>query len=104
MTSSTGLQVPEGNKVLEINIFFLYKGTAARWLGPEHPNFILTMGDDRTDKDLFKALPPEAYTVKVGSAPHSRARYFLPGPAEVRHLPPRLHQAEMAPPLAPSTA
>ncbi|MGI4866405.1 MAG: trehalose-phosphatase [Janthinobacterium lividum] len=105
MTSNTGLQVLEGNKVLEIKPAGLHKGAAAaRWLGTEHPDFILAMGDDRTDEDLFEVLPPTAYTLKVGSAPRSLARYIIPGPAEVRQLLHRLHQADVVAPLVPASA
>ncbi|MBF9224051.1 bifunctional alpha,alpha-trehalose-phosphate synthase (UDP-forming)/trehalose-phosphatase [Hymenobacter ruricola] len=87
MTSNTDLQVLEGSKVIEIKNAGVNKGTAsARWVSTEQPDFILALGDDRTDEDTFGALPPEAYTVKVGRAPRSLARYSLTGPAEVRKL------------------
>jgi trehalose 6-phosphate synthase/phosphatase len=87
MTSNTGLQVLEADKVLEIKPADLHKGTAvARWLNAEHPDFILALGDDRTDEDTFAALPPSAYTVRVGRAPRSLARYSVPSPIEVRQL------------------
>jgi trehalose 6-phosphate synthase/phosphatase len=87
MTSNTDLQVLEGHKVLEIKSAALHKGTAAaRWLGPEHPEFVLALGDDQTDEDTFGALPPEAYTIKVGGAPRSLARYAVANVAEVRQL------------------
>jgi trehalose 6-phosphate synthase/phosphatase len=81
------LQVLEGHKVLEIKSAALHKGTAAaRWLGPEQPGFILAIGDDQTDEDTFATLSPTAYTVKVGSAPRSLARYAVASVAEVRQL------------------
>jgi trehalose 6-phosphate synthase/phosphatase len=87
MTSNTDLQVLEGHKVLEIKSAALNKGTAtARWLGPEPSEFILALGDDQTDEDTFAALPPAAYTVKVGRAPRSLARYAVASVAEVRQL------------------
>jgi trehalose 6-phosphate synthase/phosphatase len=87
MTSNTDLQVLEGHKVLEIKSAALHKGTAAaRWLAPEPPEFVLALGDDQTDEDTFAALPPEAYTVKVGNAPRSLARFAVPGVPEVRQL------------------
>jgi trehalose 6-phosphate synthase/phosphatase len=87
MTSNTDLQVLEGHKVLEIKSAALHKGTAAaRWLGPEQPDFVLALGDDQTDEDTFGALPPEAYTIKVGGAPRSLARYTVANVAEVRQL------------------
>jgi trehalose 6-phosphate synthase/phosphatase len=78
ITSNTDLQVLEGNKVIEIKAAGINKGTAAaRWLSTNPPEFILAIGDDRTDEDTFGALPPEAYTVKVAGAcqkTRSRAR------------------------------
>ncbi|ALW86911.1 trehalose-6-phosphate synthase [Hymenobacter sedentarius] len=87
ITSNTDLQVLEGNKVIEIKTAGINKGTAAsRWLSSDPPEFTLAIGDDRTDEDTFGALPPEAYTVKVGGAPRSLARYSIASPADVRTL------------------
>ncbi|SNS01215.1 bifunctional alpha,alpha-trehalose-phosphate synthase (UDP-forming)/trehalose-phosphatase [Hymenobacter mucosus] len=87
ITTNTDLQVLEGNKVLEVKPSGLNKGTAAQqWLGATPPDFILAIGDDRTDEDTFRALPPEAYTIKVGSTPRSFARYCVSSVAEVRQL------------------
>jgi trehalose 6-phosphate synthase/phosphatase len=87
MTANTDLQVMEGNKVLEIKNSGINKGTAAaRWLARYPADFILALGDDRTDEDTFRALPPEAYTVKVGSTGRSLARFNIGSPAEVRQL------------------
>jgi trehalose 6-phosphate synthase/phosphatase len=47
---------------------------------------VLAIGDDRTDEDTFGAMPPEAYTVKVGGSPRSRARYSIASSAEIRQL------------------
>ncbi len=87
ITANTDLQVLEGNKVLEIKNAGINKGTAAlRWLGQQGPGFLLALGDNRTDEDTFRALPPEAYTVRVGSALHSAARFHLASPTDVHHL------------------
>ena len=87
ITSNTDLQVLEGNMVLEIKNAGINKGTAAtRWLSQYNPGFTLALGDDRTDEDTFRALPPEAFTVRVGSAPHSSARFHVASPTEVRQL------------------
>jgi len=91
MTGNSDLQVLEGNKVLEIKTAGINKGTAAaRWLGPDALGFILAIGDDRTDEDTFAAMPEGAYTVKVGVAPRSHARYSVNSPADVRRLLQRL--------------
>jgi trehalose 6-phosphate synthase/phosphatase len=46
---------------------------------------ILAIGDDRTDEDLFAALPAHALTVRVGQGA-TRARYRVDGPQAVREL------------------
>jgi len=87
MASNTDLQVLEGNKVIEIKNAGINKGTAAaRWLGQYEPTFTLAIGDDRTDEDTFGAMPPEAYTVKVGTGARSRARFHVRSTTEVRQL------------------
>jgi len=61
-----GLKAYNGSKILEIKSASINKGIAvAGWL-KKSTDFILAMGDDYTDEDMFRALPPEAYTVKVG--------------------------------------
>jgi len=87
MTSNTDLQVLEGNKVIEIKNAGINKGTAAaRWVAAVQPDFILAIGDDRTDEDTFGAMPPEAYTIKVGNVPRSLARYHVVAEPDVRKL------------------
>ena len=87
MTANTELQVMEGNKVLEIKAAGINKGNAAaRWLAKYPADFILALGDDRTDEDTFRALPAEAYTVRVGTDARSLARFHIAGPVEVRQL------------------
>ncbi len=72
---------------LKIKNAGINKGTAAaRWLTEYAPDFILAIGDDRTDEDTFGAMPSEAYTIKVGSAPRSLARFHVRGTKEVRQL------------------
>ncbi|MBW3127822.1 bifunctional alpha,alpha-trehalose-phosphate synthase (UDP-forming)/trehalose-phosphatase [Hymenobacter profundi] len=96
MTSNTDLHVLEGKKVLEIKNAGIHKGTAAaQWLGPKPPPFVLALGDDRTDEDTFAALPPEAYTLKVGPTPRSLARYAVANVATVRQLLGSLLQPEV---------
>ncbi len=87
MTANTDLQVLEGNKVVEIKNAGINKGTAAaRWLAQYQPAFTLALGDDRTDEDTFRAMPDEAYTVRVGTGVRSLARFNLASPTEVRQL------------------
>jgi trehalose 6-phosphate synthase/phosphatase len=39
-------------------------------------DFIMAIGDDTTDEDMFKALPETAYTIKIGKMSQV-ARYNL---------------------------
>ncbi|MBB6500586.1 bifunctional alpha,alpha-trehalose-phosphate synthase (UDP-forming)/trehalose-phosphatase [Pedobacter cryoconitis] len=81
-----GLQMMPGNKVIEFKNIEVNKGKATlAWLYGSHPDFIIAFGDDHTDEDIFKALDPKAYTIKVGSN-ISAARYYLRNFEEVREF------------------
>ncbi|MBC9933309.1 bifunctional alpha,alpha-trehalose-phosphate synthase (UDP-forming)/trehalose-phosphatase [Chitinophaga qingshengii] len=85
-TVEKGLQVLPGDKVIEVKNIEINKGKAAlSWLNHKKYDFIMAMGDDVTDEDIFKALPPKAITIKVGSQV-SAAQYYLRSHHEVRHL------------------
>lgn len=85
-TRNIDVQVLEGDKVLEVRTTSVTKGTAAlEWLRALRPDFVLAIGDDWTDEDLFQVLPRTAYSVKVGLAP-TNAKYHLGTHAAVRRL------------------
>lgn len=72
------LQIMKGNKVIEIKSSDYNKGIEAqRLMQQDNYDFIMAIGDDVTDEDMFHALPPEAITIKVGEFSDS-ARYFIP--------------------------
>ncbi len=86
MANELNLDVLEGDMVLEVRNVGINKGRAAlRLLSRKGWDFILAVGDDRTDEDLFSALPDSAYSIKVGVGP-TRARYNLDNVAAVRSL------------------
>ncbi|MDD2473497.1 MULTISPECIES: bifunctional alpha,alpha-trehalose-phosphate synthase (UDP-forming)/trehalose-phosphatase [unclassified Methanoculleus] len=77
LTSNLDVGVMEGSKVIEIKNNVVNKGRAAlTWVSRRAWDFVLAVGDDRTDEDLFAVMPPGAYSIKVGLAP-SRARFNL---------------------------
>ncbi len=81
-----GLAMMDGNKVLEVKAADVDKGRAAhRWMCREDLDFIIAIGDDRTDEDVFHAAPDGAWTIKVGSGP-TRARNSVRGVPDVRSL------------------
>ncbi len=80
------LQIIEGNKVIEIKHAGINKGRAAqRWLAKKNWDFILAIGDDWTDEDLFGVLPKSAYSIKIGLTV-SQAKYRLQSYQNVRIL------------------
>jgi trehalose 6-phosphate synthase/phosphatase len=73
----TDVEVFQGNKILEFKPRFITKGaTVKQKLSEGAYDFILAIGDDYTDEDMFAALPVGAYTIKVGIG-SSIARYHL---------------------------
>ncbi len=86
LVRNTPLQIIDGNKVIEVRISGVDKGSVARqFLNGESYDFILAVGDDKTDEDMFKALSDEAVTVKIGPG-HTVAQYNLSNQLEVIHL------------------
>jgi trehalose 6-phosphate synthase/phosphatase len=84
LVSDRGLQILQGNKVIEVKNAEINKGKAvASWILEHQPDMMIAIGDDHTDEDIFKALPEEAVTIKVGSN-ISAAKYFLTDYREVR--------------------
>lgn len=80
------LQVIDGNKVIEVRLSGVDKGTAAKKLLEDKSyDFVLAIGDDKTDEDMFKALAERAVTVKVGSG-HTAAQYNIPSQQQVIQL------------------
>ncbi len=85
-TRNIDVQVFEGNKVIEIRNAGVNKGSAGlEWLSGMAAGFILGVGDDSTDEDLFRALPPTAISVRVGVA-KTAARYYLGNHIAVRRM------------------
>jgi len=71
------LQIMRGNKIVEVKHPNFTKGSEAnRLLKKKSYDFILAMGDDITDEDMFFSLPESAITVKIGTF-SEYARYNL---------------------------
>ncbi len=80
------LSVLRGSKVVEVRASAANKGAAAgRWLGRGPYDLVLAAGDDTTDEDLFAALPPSAWSIRVGLG-ETRARFSVVDVAELRRL------------------
>lgn len=77
LLQNTMLQVIDGNKVVEVRMSGFDKGVIAlRMVNDSSPDFVLCMGDDTTDEDMFKALGERAYSIKVSNAP-TAAQYMV---------------------------
>ncbi len=86
ITANMDVQVMQGNKVIEIRNSGINKGSLASLLISEDVyDFILAIGDDLTDEDMFQALPEEAYSIKVGIKT-SHSKYNLQNFTEVTRL------------------
>ncbi len=84
LASSKGLQVLEGDKVVEVKNMEVNKGiTAFRFVSKQPDDIHLAIGDDWTDEDTFAVMPPDSITIKVGHAA-SKAKYHLDTVVEVR--------------------
>lgn len=85
-TQKLNLQVLECNKVIEVKNSAINKGKAAlHWINKEKWDFILCIGDDWTDEDVYMVLTPGAYSMRVGMMP-SKAQFNLEGLDDVINL------------------
>ena len=85
LLAGTELAVIHGNKVVEVRYAWANKGEVAAHLAASYrrKSFVMAVGDDRTDENLFGSLPRSAWTIRVGTG-STTARFRLPGPREVR--------------------
>jgi trehalose 6-phosphate synthase/phosphatase len=85
-TAGADVQVLQGSKVIEVRNAGVSKGLAGlHWVEKTARDCIIAVGDDWTDEELFKALPPSAWTIRVGVTP-SNARYNVRDHADVLNL------------------
>jgi trehalose 6-phosphate synthase/phosphatase len=96
LLSNQPVEILAGHKIVEIRPFGIHKGRIVPPLSPERlaRTAILAMGDDRTDEDLFSAVPAGAITIKVGPGP-TQARFRLDGVPAARSLLQSLVEAEV---------
>ncbi len=78
------LKIDQSNMILEIRLKAISKGQPALEYSKQS-DFILAIGDDRTDEDMFEALPSNAWTIKVGPG-YTSARFRLKNVDEVHTL------------------
>lgn len=86
LLDGTGIAAHYGNKIIEVKPKVVNKGVAVRKLLADNPaDFIMCIGDDYTDEDMFQALPGDAYTMRVGLG-RTNAHFRLPAISSVLNL------------------
>ena len=81
-----GLSLMDMDKAIEITNSQINKGTAvSEIISNKNYDFILCIGDDITDENMFINLDDSAYTVKVGKKT-TAAKYYIKNPLEVKKL------------------
>jgi trehalose 6-phosphate synthase/phosphatase len=89
LTNSLGpnAELLEGHKVLEVRLRGVHKGTVVQRVLEHAPRdtLLFAAGDDRTDEDMFAALPEGAISIRVGLGA-TRARFRVQAPFELRRM------------------
>ncbi|MDB4985610.1 MAG: Alpha,alpha-trehalose-phosphate synthase [Myxococcaceae bacterium] len=77
----------EGNKVLEVRLRGVHKGTVVSRIleRATEGTRVFAAGDDRTDEDMFDALPADSVSIRIGPGV-THARFRLHSPFELRRL------------------
>ncbi len=84
LVGNLNLEIMEGSKVIEVKSGGINKGIAAnQFIHNGQFDFLMAMGDDWTDEYMFKELPNEAITIKVGIQ-RTSAKYKLESVNSVR--------------------
>jgi trehalose 6-phosphate synthase/phosphatase len=85
-TANIDVRIVQGNKTVEARVAEVNKGAGGlRFLNRFTYDFILCIGDDTTDEDLFCVLPETAYSIRVGLS-GTCARHTVSGVDEVIQL------------------
>ncbi len=86
LAANLGVEMLDGNKVVEFKNVGVNKGRAAlHFINKKKWDFMLAAGDDVTDEDLFSVLPDYAYSIKVRRG-ISVAKYDVESYVQVRNL------------------
>jgi trehalose 6-phosphate synthase/phosphatase len=81
------VELLDGHMVLELRPQGASKGLVARRILDEltHPSHLVAIGDDRTDEEMFAALPETSTTIRVGGG-QTMARHHLTDQKAVRQF------------------
>jgi len=84
LVNKLDLKMEQGSMILEIRPSGANKGVSALEFS-KNADFVLAIGDDTTDEEMFAVLPKAAWTIKVGPG-QTNARYRLKYVNEVHSL------------------
>jgi trehalose 6-phosphate synthase/phosphatase len=83
LVSYKNINIMAGNKVIEVKSSLANKGFVCnKILSENNFDFILGIGDDKTDEDLFESIGQDGFTVKVGFG-QTNAQFNLANQREV---------------------
>ncbi len=87
MLAETELRAFRGDKIVEVKPVWANKGEVLERLLDSRfdPDFVLAVGDDRTDEDLFERLQSNAWKVHIGPGP-TRASHVVANFADLRRV------------------
>jgi len=87
LLSNQPVEVLEGKKVIEVRLRGVSKAMVVQRIQPEVGDraLFVAIGDDQTDDELFRALPPSAISIGVGHLP-TAARFITDDHRSVRRL------------------
>lgn len=86
LLANSEIGVYRGNKIIEIKPRNVHKSMIADELLALHrPDFVLCIGDDYTDESMFRRLPEEAFSIKVGLG-ETNARFQVVSVSDVVKL------------------
>jgi len=68
LAQKLNLKVEQDHMMLEVRSTSINKGNSALEYS-KNADFVMAIGDDATDEEMFLALPPNAWTIKVGAGP-----------------------------------
>ncbi len=67
LTSNCDIRIILGNKIVEAMCSGIGKDVAVmHFLARDSFDLVIAIGDDTTDEDMFKVLPPHAYSIRIG--------------------------------------
>lgn len=77
LTENLSVGVHQGKKTIEVKNSLINKGLAIeKWLESKKWDFVLAIGDDWTDEDMFERIASDGYSIKVGPG-ITKAKYNL---------------------------